>query len=432
MNKTILAFCAFILSITEAYPQNVIPNINSVNAIFYRDTSFTDLPGNSFLIDIGDEILAVTCKHTFWTNRPTDLNNVDLTGKLKIWKMVVPKDPSQFILLGDLINADSTEIIGEQNVDEDYLVFKIKENHSSVVPLKLSNKLVQSGDTVYKQGYSFQLKNEPPRSYAAKAVQYYGASLLVNHLVNHNGAGLSGSPVLNSNSELVGIVSSWKYHLPDSSWHEAVCSTDYLWAVLYKYWIKENALGQSMETFNLFLQNYESKNHLRPEISSYLLTKLFYEEEMNQNIENYEKWTKMAERKYGQKTSVNNYQKSVLIFEVWQNKYQQNNATIQDLTTELKNERVTWPEMLVFCKFSQKLIKLNKPEQAIELLLFTDTIYQHAGQLYAFIGDAYLAKGEKIKAKEYYQKCLETYPEYPQAVKGIMKVVATENRGLSK
>jgi len=333
--------------------------------------------------------------------------------------MVVPNNSSQFIILGDLINADSNEIIGEQNVDSDFLVFKIKENHTSIIPLKLSPKLVQSGDTVYKKGWSFQHKNEPPHVYAAKAVQYYGASLLVNSLVYHNGAGLSGSPLLNGNNELVGIVSSWKYHLPDSAWHEAACSTDYLWIVLYKYWIKENNLNKNIETFNLFLQNYENKNYMKPEISSYLLTKLFYEDEKNKSISNYEKWINNIRRSFGNKILMDDYQKSILIFETWEKNYLQNKISFEGLIIELKNENITMPEMLYFCNFSQELITINRPELAIELLLFVDTIYQHAGQLYAFTGDAFKAKGDKVKAKEYYQKCLATYPEYPQAVKGL-------------
>ncbi|MBI9053327.1 MAG: hypothetical protein JEY96_05885 [Bacteroidales bacterium] len=390
-----------------------------MNAINYNDTSFFDLPGNAFLIDIGNETLAVTCKHTLWVNSPKDLSNVDLSGELKTWKMVVPNDSSQYVILGDLVNTDSMEMIGEQNIDEDFLVFKIKENYSSIVPLKISNKLVQSGDTVYQQGWSFQFKNEPPRAYPAQTVQYYGASLLVNSLVNHNGAGLSGSPVLSSNNKLLGIVSSWKYHLPDSTWHEAICSTDYLWIVLYKYWIKENKLGQDIETFNLFLQSYESKNYSKPEISSYVLTKLFYKDVKNKSIENYKKWIDNTEKKYGNKILMDSYQKSILIFETWKNKYLQNKTSLENLTVELKKENVTYPEMLVFFNFSQELIDLKKPELAIELLLFTDTIHQHAGQLYAFIGDAYKARGDKIKAKKYYQKCLITYPSFPQAVKGL-------------
>jgi TolA-binding protein len=44
------------------------------------------------------------------------------------------------------------------------------------------------------------------------------------------------------------------------------------------------------------------------------------------------------------------------------------------------------------------------------------------GQLYAYLGDAYLAKRDKALAKENYLKCIKTYPEYPMAVEGLLKL----------
>ena len=59
------------------------------------------------MIDIGDEILAVTCKYTLWLDRSKKMKNINFEGKLKEWKMVVINDPSQYVILCDLINANS-------------------------------------------------------------------------------------------------------------------------------------------------------------------------------------------------------------------------------------------------------------------------------------------------------------------------------------
>lgn len=421
MNKSFAIIFLLTFGISEVYSQNQLFNINLVNTIYYKDTSFIELPGNAFIIDIGGETLAVTCKHTLWTNKPNGLKNVDLSGILNIWKLVVPQDTLQYIILGELINSNSSETIGEYNVDEDFLVFKIKENHSNIIPLKLSTKLLTNEDTIFKQGLTFQTKNALPKRYTAIVKQYYGASLLINNLENINYAGLSGSPVLNVNNELVGIVSSWKYHLPDNSWHEAICSTDYLWIVLYKYWLKKNNLNTSIETFKLFLDDYENKNHSRPKISTYVFSKLFYNA-INKSIENYKQWIIETNKKYGFEIKFDDYQKSILIFETWKTNFISDKSNFEDLKSEIKKENSVMSEMLEFCKFSQELINKNKFDKAIDLLIFVDTFYQHAGQLYAFIGDAYFAKGDKTKAKEYYQKCIQTYPDHPQAQTGLEKI----------
>lgn len=80
--------CCFLFTVFfSTQSQNKpITQINLSNSIHYIDTSFTDLPGNGFLIDIGDEILAVTCKHTLWTSRSNEMKTVSFDGKLKEWK----------------------------------------------------------------------------------------------------------------------------------------------------------------------------------------------------------------------------------------------------------------------------------------------------------------------------------------------------------
>lgn len=427
MKKLLLLSALFIgfNAYSQEYKQ---PNINLANSIHYIDTSFTDLPGNGFLIDVGDEILAVTCKHTLWVNRSNAISTVDLNGKLKEWRMIVLNDPSQYILLGDLINKNRAEIIGERNTDRDYLVFRIKENHSKIVPLKLSAKPVQVNDTVYQVGWSYKIKKQAPKTFAAIAKGYSGSSLFINSIIPQNNAGLSGSPVINKNNELVAIVSSWKVDMATNKWYEATCSTDYLWGVLYDYWTSKNKREKSIKTFQEYLAYFKTLNGYSPAISSYLYVELFFADWLHSiniryaSIERFNQWADFTLKTYGVKVSADNYRKSILIFDGWKDGYLRGDKSLRDFEQMLKVENITLPNFMEFCDFSKELSSKGLHEKSIALLLFADERIQHMGQLYAYLGDAYMAKGDKILAKESYLKCIKTYPLLPEAIEGLKRL----------
>lgn len=428
MKKTsTLIFGLLCIIAANTFSQNKpINQITLSNSIHYTDTSFTDLPGNGFLIDFGGEVFAVTCKHALWTNRAKEMKTVDFQGQLKEWKMVVLNDPSQYVILGDLINTNKNEPIGERNTDKDYLVFKIKINHSKVIPLKLSLKAVQPSDTVYQIGWTYKTKTSVAKPHTAVAGGYLGSSLIIKSVVRENNAGLSGSPVINKNNELVGIVSSWKFNMQSQQWFEAPCSTDYLWEVLYSYWLKKSNIKKGVSAFQKFLSIYNNAN--KSEISSYLYTELFYTDWLKNrglkygSVEKYSQWTDIMIKKYGVNIQSDNYRNSLLIFDGWKNNYINGKMNIIELEKMLADAKNSIPNYINFGEFAQELSVLGKHQKAIDILLFADEKIQHMGQLYAFLGDAYLAKGDKILAKESYLNCLKTYPEFPQAIDGLEKL----------
>jgi tetratricopeptide (TPR) repeat protein len=431
--KLLIVLAVLLLLPIYCHPQkneNNIPisQITLSNSIYFSDTSFTDLPGNGFLLDIGDEILAVTCKHSLWQNRPKEIKTINFLGKLNEWKMVVLNDTAQYVILGDLINENNNETIGERNTDFDYLIFKIKENHSKIIPLKLSSTHVKSGDTLYQVGWTYRTKKSEPQSFTTIAYGYSGSSLLINSLVRQNNAGLSGSPVINKNNELVAIVSSWKFDTEAQNWFEAPCSTDYLWKVLFSYWLDKNKKEKSLKTFREFISLYKVLNGNEVEVSPYLYTELFFTDWYKSkgfkcgSIDNFSQWTTTLIQTYGIKISEDNYKKSLLVFDSWKENYSSGKMEIKDLEQMLNKAKVSLPNFIDFCEYSQELTAKEKYDKAIDILLFADKKIQHMGQLYAFLGDVYLAKGEKELAYEAYLKCLQTYPEYFQAIDGLEKL----------
>ena len=425
--------CVLLLTAVFACPaqaqEKPAPDVALANEIRYTDRSFTDLPGNGFLLDTGDEVLAVTCKHVFWENRPAGMSTVCLAGRLAEWRMVVRGDPSRYVVLGELVNANAAEPIGERNTDRDYLVFRVRENRSGVKPLKLSPRRVQPGDTLTKVGWTFRTKNEAPRIREAVALGYRGPALLVQGRVPENEAGLSGSPVLDARGELVGIVSSWQFDDASGQWREAPCSTDYLWEVLYGEWLRKNGQSKGVSSFQKFSAHYAKRNGARPEVSAYLWTDLFFGDwlqarHLGCSPGSFARWAAEMKKKCGVDVEADGWRKSRLVFGEWQGRHLAGDAGLEQLEKALSDGGLGRPGFIDFCEFAQALTAAGKHDQALALLSYAAEKTSHMGQVYAFLGDAWLARGDLGKAKEAYEKCLQTYPGYPPAFLGLEKIAA--------
>jgi len=396
-----------------------------VNEIRYSGASFTDLPGNGFLVDAGDEVLAVTCKHVLWENRSQGMTTVSLGKDLVEWRMVVRDDPSQYVVLGELLNASTAEPISERNTDRDFLVFAIRENHSRVTPLKLSPKAPPAGEKLRKVGWSFQHKQGAALWREALAVLRQGPSLLIENLSRQNEAGSSGSPVLNARGELVGIVSSWKYDPARERWLEALCSTDPLWEILYCHWLKRNGGRKSLDSWLAFLDRYESLNRSRPEVSSFLITELFFSDWLRAKgrefgtPDAFAQWAVSVRKSHGLCLTADACRQSQLVFGSWAEGFLAGNKSLQELEGTLRSMRLFLPPFIDFCELAERLIHQGQTDRAISVLLFAAEKMQHQGQVYAYLGDAYRVRNEGRQAREAYEKCLKTYPGYPMAVAGL-------------
>ena len=400
-------------------------NVTLTNSIQFKDTSFIDLPGNGFLIDIGDEVLAVTCKHVLWENKPNDLLFVNLDEKLVEWKMINRDDTSQNIILGELINKNENKKISERNTDEDYLMFRIKENNSKTIPLKISPFRAAENDTLIKAGWTFKTKNLPLKPRFALAVGYSGGSLLIKSTNMENEAGLSGSPVLNNKNELVGIVSTWKYDNERTNWFEAVCSVDYLWYEIYRYWCRKNSKICSLQNLQEFLLYYKQINNRSPELSSSFYIRYFFKDWLNSrgiknlSLKGFNIWASEIKKEYNVSVILENYYKVLFCFSDWKETFRKGTGTLNSFEDLMIKKGLYLPDFIEFCEFAEELCSAKEYKKAIELLTFAAEKTNNMGQVYAYLGDVYLAKGDKTKAKESYLKCLETYPGYPKAINGL-------------
>ncbi len=242
MHKAAFAFYAYLISMLVPVSAAAIstpswPQISAVNHVRFVDSKFDSkgFVGNGFLLNYRGRTYAVTAKHVLLRAKTDKMKTVDFGGQLKSWRMQVNGDPSQYIELGRLLNADSNEAIDMKVLESDWLVFEVRDNHSRLVPLKLSEHArAATGEVLYALGCSYARKAKCRQdSFSGRLLGYAEHHLLVQ-LDDSKSAlgGLSGAPMVDANQSLVGIVSNFMPNPNGQGEVFAPASLDYLRAVL--------------------------------------------------------------------------------------------------------------------------------------------------------------------------------------------------------
>lgn len=209
-----------------------IPPVTMINKVSYRDQRFDNyIAGCAFLVDTGKRIVAVTCKHALWVAKTDKMKFVSFGDELKEWRMQRKDDTLRYVVTDKLLNEDKNELIGEGNVNTDFLVFSIKENKSDIKPLKIRKTELKQGESLYMVGWTFQDKKGSQRVYLGDYAGKQGTHLLMN-VEMMNLAGLSGAPVIDADGNLVGIVSNYYNDEIAGKWYFSPCSASELQKIL--------------------------------------------------------------------------------------------------------------------------------------------------------------------------------------------------------
>lgn len=401
------------------------PEITLINSIEFMDGSIApSYPGCSFLLDVGYDTLAVTCKHALWAGKNEKMKSISFSGQIKEWRMFAKYDTSNYIIVDKLINENKDEAIGEWNTEKDYLLFTIKENHSNIKLLKLNTKKLTTGEELYKVGWAFSDKEGPQRIYKSKFYKHLGNAMLVEDEVRENQAGTSGSPVVTESGAFSGIVSSWKYDPQSAGWYPAPCSTDYLWEIVYEYWLAKQDNQKSVESFVKFIKEYEQINECSVEFSNNLLANIFFSNWLRENKvlfgleKHYNEWAKAAGSILGKEIKINEELKNNLVFNSWKKEYVNDEAVFSDLE-KLGAEKKVYVDVNMICKFAIDLARKGNFEKATAVAEQAAIQFPKAGQVYFYLGEINLENGKKEIAISNYNKCLELYPGYPFAVERL-------------
>ncbi len=236
----------------DQWPQIALTNhVQFKNGDRYIDPSLS-YAGTGFLIDTGNDTLAATAKHVLWIARNKRTKTVQVNRDLMNWIMKPKGKSGDSVAIDRLINEDSTEILegGLSTIlERDWLVFTVKNAPADIHPLKPRYTVVRPGERVFIIGYSYSETDQ--RIHEGKVLQRFGMDILIEQDTGYPLPGTSGSPVVDTNGYLIGILSSSSTD-PGTGKNLAVAvSTEYLRDVLKQ---KDNLNAPKKDYGDLILQ----------------------------------------------------------------------------------------------------------------------------------------------------------------------------------
>lgn len=198
-------------------PREQWPVIALVNEVLYKNGDSYEDPrlrqigyaGTAFLVDTGQDTLAVTAKHLLWVARNRNKQTVSINEDLKHWVMHPKGNDDALVVTDKLLNEDDTEILlgGASTIlDRDWLLFSIETASKKIHPLKPRYTALKPGEKVYRISNPYQ--SGATVVHESRVVRTEGWDILMEPDTTWQNAGASGSPVIDANGYLVGIMSS--------------------------------------------------------------------------------------------------------------------------------------------------------------------------------------------------------------------------------
>jgi tetratricopeptide (TPR) repeat protein len=219
-------------------PRDQWPRIALTNHVLFKNgdrylaPSFT-YAGTGFLINTGNDTLAVTAKHILWVARNKKSASVQINRDLQQWTMMPKGDSLHVARIDSLLNEDSTEILeGKAStiLERDVIVFSVSSSSPGLYPLKPRYAAVKPGEKLYILSCDYD--HPTCMVFEGKVYKKLGMDILIERNMQEMIGGSSGSAVIDANGYLVGVISSATgYSGKDYS---VAISTEYLLNVLQK------------------------------------------------------------------------------------------------------------------------------------------------------------------------------------------------------
>ena len=190
------------------------PQIALTNKVLYKNGDRYIDPsikyaGTGFLIDNGRDILAATAKHILWIAKNKKVNGTEINADLNQWIMVPKGNTRDSAIIGSLLNEDTAERLEGSTstiLERDWLVFSVKKSSTRLYPLKPRYTPVKAGEKVYILSCAYQ--DNVCTVYNGKVYRKLGMDILIQHDMGTQKPGSSGSPVIDANGYLIGVISS--------------------------------------------------------------------------------------------------------------------------------------------------------------------------------------------------------------------------------
>jgi len=186
-----------------------------INDVTFKDSKFDRFNiGCGFLLKVNQDTFAITAKHILCVAKTDSMKTTNFENGLKQWTMYPKDKKEQTVIMDKLLNEDKTDSLSFDFINrhdatyKDYLIFKIKQNNSKIKPLEIRKTKLKYGELLYVIGWTYNDAEGGQRVYKYSYYKSKGTRFNMR-MINapKNGGGLSGSPVIDSNGLLVGIIS---------------------------------------------------------------------------------------------------------------------------------------------------------------------------------------------------------------------------------
>ncbi|MEM6318153.1 MAG: serine protease [Bacteroidota bacterium] len=235
-----------------------LSNVALINEVWYEDNqqyihpSFT-YAGSGFLIDTKQGVLAATAKHVLLIANPNDMKGVSPNTHLERWVMRPKNNASDSVLIGQLLNQDTAEILAFEDAAiqlRDWIVFTTQYHSPNIRTLSPRFTPLQVGEPIYFTGCPY--KQDTCIIQSAKVLSVKGNRIVFSQTdQTANIGGASGSPLIDANGQLVGVLSGTSVHPENGESALYGISTNYLEKILNG----DKDLNKSVITVNDFLNN---------------------------------------------------------------------------------------------------------------------------------------------------------------------------------
>ncbi|MFK8007294.1 MAG: serine protease [Saprospiraceae bacterium] len=212
MSKSILILFSTLILLSSCQSQINLSDtpIGLINNVSYKDSQYNNSnAGNGFLVNYKKETYAITAKHILMIAKTPTMKVIDFGDELEEWRMNSKNDTSKFVILDKLLNASRTDLLNWDSMTDDWLIFSIKENSTNHLPLQFRKKPLIVGEKLFIIGWSYKDEDGAQRVYEYKyAKMDNGLHEIIQVAGPTSLGGLSGSPVVDEDGQLVGLVSS--------------------------------------------------------------------------------------------------------------------------------------------------------------------------------------------------------------------------------
>jgi len=195
----------------EKVSQKEFSAISLINRIDFFDPKLNQPRFcTAFLLQYNNDTFAVTAKHLLKIIKPPQMKALSFDGFIKNWVLFPLDKKDDTIITSKLLNQNTAASLDDKAIyDNDWLVFSIQSNHSTVKPLQARTTPLVPGEKLYVIGWTRKMETGKQRVYEFEYYKTIGHRILLKEIiVPEQFGGLSGAPVVDEQGAVVGIVSN--------------------------------------------------------------------------------------------------------------------------------------------------------------------------------------------------------------------------------